>query len=204
MHIADLVQGNEQHEAYGSLMVENMSRYRTFLESIIRASLDVERPFLSSAIIKALNYHAIIGLHDNAGAYRSMAVEVVNRNGEVTFTPPPHFQLQSLMDDCVNLINWKWQSTDFIELAAWSLWRINHIHPFVNGNGRAARAVCYFILCVKVGGVIPGDVDILDLLVRDRDSYINALRDGDQGNLVTLENLLKELLLEQLRPTITQ
>jgi hypothetical protein len=37
------------------------------------------------------------------------------------------------------------------ELAAYGLWRLNWIHPFVEGNGRTARAVCYFTSMRPVG-----------------------------------------------------
>ena len=55
------------------------------------------------------------------------------------------------MDDFVNLINLYWESGDTVRLSAEVLWRLNFIHPFINGNGRTARAACYFVLCVKCG-----------------------------------------------------
>ncbi len=204
MNIADLVNGDEENESYKALMAANLNRHYDFLTSIIKASIEVGRPFLSTVIVKSLNYHAIIGLHDNAGEYRTMAVHVADDDGNTLFQPPPPFQVQSLMDDCINLINWQWSNTDFIELAATALWRINLIHPFVNGNGRTARAVCYFILCVKAGGLLPGETTLPELLRQNRDSYTGALREADQGDLQPLQNLLSQLLYEQVRPTANE
>lgn len=46
------------------------------------------------------------------------------------------------------------QITDFdqmdeITLASFVLWRLNWIHPFIDGNGRTAAVLCYFVLGVK-------------------------------------------------------
>ena len=104
------------------------------------------------------------------------------------------------VDDFINMVNWGWQSTDPVELAANALWRINHIHPFINGNGRTARAVCYFILCVKSGGLLPGTEILPELLRRDetRAQYREALREADWENLEPLIALIRDLLVRQL------
>jgi Fic family protein len=60
------------------------------------------------------------------------------------------------MDDSVNQVNLWWQSADPVALATFVLWRLNNIHPFINGNGRTARAATYFVLCVKAGGWLQG------------------------------------------------
>jgi hypothetical protein len=43
--------------------------------------------------------------------------------------------------------NWTSQSSSY--LGAFVLWQINWIHPFEDGNGRVARALCSAILSVK-------------------------------------------------------
>lgn len=73
------------------------------------------------------------------------------------YTPPDHYRVNALMDDFVNLVNRRWSETEPVSLAAYVLWRLNYIHPFINGNGRTARAACYFVLCVKVKGWLGGD-----------------------------------------------
>ena len=147
---------------------------------------------LSHSIIKAINFHAIAGLHDTAGVYRPCDVVVG------THEPPPPYRVQALMDDCVNVINWSWQSADAVTLAARALWQVNFIHPFINGNGRTARAVCYFILCVKSGGLLPGTTILPELLRSNRDPYVAALKAADGGDLKSLVSLVKSLLETQL------
>ena len=99
---------------------------------------------ISTAIIQALNFHAICCLHVNAGEYRPCPVAVGN------FSPPAHYRVPELMNAFVNEVNRHLETADALTLAAYCLWRLNHIHPFINGNGRTARALCYYVVCVKV------------------------------------------------------
>ena len=50
-----------------------------------------------------------------------------------------HYRVPGLMDDMVNTVNRDWGESHPIRLSAYVLWRLNWIHPFVNGNGRTAR-----------------------------------------------------------------
>jgi Fic family protein len=109
------------------------------------------------------------------------------------------------MDDCVNLVNRNWVETDAVVLATYVLWRLNNIHPFINGNGRTARAACYFVLCLKAGNWLPGDTILPELIRRDRDEYCNHLQHAHDtfaqtGNpdLQPLHGLVTRLLDEQL------
>ena len=100
-------------------------------------------------------------------------------------------------------VNRGWDTADPVELAAYVLWKLNRIHPFINGNGRAARAACYFILCLKLGGWVKGDPILPDLLKRDREQYVAALKEVDASlktgtfSLLPLYNLIVRLLDEQ-------
>lgn len=198
MILSELV-GGEAHPAYKALEVENGNRQYDFIRSIIAASLVVQRPMLSSTVIKALNFHAITCLHTNAGEYRPCPVTVGNHQ------PPAHFRVEALMDDMINMVNWHWNQTDAVVLATYVLWRLNWIHPFINGNGRTARATCYFILCLKAGGWLRGKAILPELIRRERESYVAALQRADEslaktGNvdLSTLHELVSKLLKEQL------
>ena len=105
-----------------------------------------------------------------------------------------------LMAEFVQSINEMWTSSDAFTLTAYALWRINHIHPFVNGNGRTARAVCYFVLCLKIGGPLPGPI-LPELLrgVPEHEQYVQALKAADaSGNFSQLTALLNTLAMRQL------
>lgn len=190
--------GSEQHPAYQALEISNGERHYSFLQSIVAASLEVGRPFLSQYVLKAINYHAIACLHTNAGEYRPCEVEVG------THRPPQHFRVAALMDDFVNMVNRRWETEDPVVLASYVLWRLNHIHPFINGNGRTARATSYFVLCMKTGGWLKGDVILPELIRQNRAEHVEALRLADQSyaagklDLTALHDLIVRLLQQQL------
>lgn len=190
----------EAHPAYRALETENGNRQYDFLRSIVAASLSIGRPFLSQHVIKALNFQAITCLHIDAGAYRPCAVQVGNH------MPPEHYRVPALMDDFVNQVNRAWDQTDAVVLATFVLWRLNNIHPFINGNGRTARAACYFVLCLKAGGWPDGDPILPELIRRERAAYCDALQmahdsfsaNGDP-DLGPLHSIVARLVNEQLQ-----
>jgi len=84
--------------------------------------------------------------------------------------------------------------------------RMNNIHPFINGNGRTARAASYFVLCVKAGGWLGGDPILPALIKRERPRYVAALKAADASfatgggpDLGPLHTLLVDLLAEQMK-----
>lgn len=167
--------GSEQHPAYQNLSIDNLERQYDFLRSIINAALAINRPMLSTAIITALNAHAISCLHVNAGQYRPCPVDVDG------YVPPDYYRVPELMNAFVNEVNHMWQNSDGVALATYVLWRINHIHPFINGNGRTARALCYYVVCLKAGGLLGGDTSLPELITQNRDEYIRLLQEADAG-----------------------
>ena len=195
MDLFELTGGSEQHPVYQAVASANDDRHYGFMFSAVQAAVALGRPLLSQSLIKAINFHAIVGLHHEAGQYRSHEVSVG------AYIPPPRFRVEPLMDDLVNELNWRWQSASAVELAAYALWRINSIHPFVNGNGRTARAVCYFILCVKLGGLLPGRAIFPEKLRQEpmrSNLYVPCLQSADQGDIVPLTDLIRALLVEQI------
>ena len=193
MILYELTGQNENNPIYEALEVSNGARHYSFLESIVSSSIDISRPFLSQTIIKAINYHAIACLHINAGEYRPCEVKVGD------YKPPPHYLVNTLMDDFVNTVNRWWDSANTVELSAYVLWQLNRIHPFVNGNGRTARAACYFVLCVKEGGWLGGDSILPELLRVNRNDYIKALKEVDAR---ALEERYKDNFLQPLHDLI--
>ena len=200
MILFELAGQSENHPAYQKLAISNGERQYGFLQSVVSASLSFARPLLSQTVIKAINYHAIACLHANAGEYRPCPVTVGG------YVPPEHYRVNALMDDFVNVVNRRWEKTDPFSLTAYVLWRLNYIHPFINGNGRTARAACYFVLCVKAGGWLGGNVILPELLRRERSKYVDALKkvdksiqvSGAEPNLTPLRDLVLQLLKEQL------
>ena len=191
---------SEDHEAYQRLELANLVGQYDFLRSIITAAVETNHLMLSTTVIKALNHHVISCLHIHAGQYRRCAVTVGD------YDPPPHYRVPDLMNHFINEVNRMWNGTDPIALASYCLWRLNHIHPFINGNGRTARALCYYILCVAYGGTLPGSPILPALIRANRDDYVRILRHvdeayarGDDAWLLPLSEFVARLLEEQLR-----
>jgi Fic family protein len=65
-------------------------------------------------------------------------------------------------------------------LAAFALWRMNWIHPFVEGNGRTARAACYYLICMKHQRLLPGIKIVPERIRENRQPYYDALKAADK------------------------
>lgn len=199
MFIHELV-GSEQNPVYQQLSIENLDRQYSFLRSVVLASISLGRPVLSVEVIKSLNYHAISCLHSNAGELRPCEVRVGD------YIPPPHWEVPARMEMFVDEVNRNWERADPVFLAAFVLWKLNAIHPFINGNGRTARVAAYLVLCLKIGQWLDGDTLLPELLRQNRDEYVVALKAADASlrngafDLSQLHALLTRLLNEQIPP----
>jgi len=111
------------------------------------------------------------------------------------------------MDQCLSLIHENWEIIDHpTYLPAYALWRMNWIHPFIEGNGRTARAACYYLICLRHGGLLPGNKIVPERIRENRQPYYEALKAADrkwnEGQLdvsllaTYLEGLLKSQLSE--------
>ena len=198
--------GTENHPAYQYLESSNSLRLQHFLDSIIVASKRIEHPVVSTVIIKALNYHAISCLHSNAGKYRMFEVQVGSGCG--VYNPPPWFNVPDLMNAFVNDLNYRLgEKADPFLLSAYSLWRLNHIHPFINGNGRTARALCYYVLCSGLGGLLTGSKVLPELINSNRTKYVRHLKRLDKAlsdsqkfsqEMAKLRDFIANLISQQL------
>ena len=195
MIIRNIVGPKESHPVYQELERSNGVRHYDFLNSVISTSISIQYNRISHEIIKAVNYHAIACLHENAGEYRKIPVSV---NGNDF--PPRFEQVPALMDELVSDVNDNWNNVEVVGLASFVMWKINQIHPFVNGNGRTARALCYYILCTKIGIRQLGNLYFPELVKKNfRDQYVLALKESDKSDDSTpLANLVREILVKHI------
>ena len=178
--------------------ISNGDRQFSFLQSLVDAAIGCDQHFISDTLLKALNFHAIACLHTSAGQYRPCKVTV----GE--FEPPPEFQVPGFMENFINTVNRQWEQADPVVLSSFVLWRLNHIHPFINGNGRTARAAAYFVLCVKLGGWLKGTPILPARLKLNDPEYVAAIKAADASvvagplDLTAIHALISRLLAEQI------
>ena len=200
MILSHVVPSDERNPIYKRLRDSNTRRQYQFLESMVHVCLEVKRPMVSTTFIKALNYHAIACLQVYAGEYRPCPL------GEGKgYVPPEHWFVPELMNSFVNTVNHCWSDLDTPTLAAYSLWQLNFIHPFFNGNGRTSRALCHFIVCMKAGGWLHGKPILPDLIVEEHEEYVSLLKETDAAwsacrddYLVGLSNFLFRLIQKQV------
>jgi len=97
--------------------------------------------------IHQLTVEKVLG-KDRAGQYRSTQVVVKNsKTGEVSFTPPRSYEVRGLVADFIKWLN----SDDGREIhpvlrAGIAHYVLAYIHPFVDGNGRTARAFATLVM----------------------------------------------------------
>jgi Fic family protein len=111
------------------------------------------------------------------GRYRTVPVVVGNRiTGEVVYTAPPPEEVPLLMDTFLAWLNGKEASeTDPVLVAGIAHYEMVRIHPFVDGNGRVARALATLILFLREFD-IKRFFTLDDYYDSDRNAYYEALK----------------------------
>lgn len=141
------------------------------------------------------------------GEYRVEPVHLALEDGTVVYEPPAASDVPAYMDTFFAAIGERWAASTPVHVAAYTLWLINWVHPFKNGNGRSARAFCYACLSLRMGFVLPGTPTVIDLIMQpqNRPDYESALRVGDaafqtngEPDLAPMEAFVERLLVEQL------
>lgn len=192
MSIFDLVGGTETHPVYQNVESANRDRQYSFLESVVRSSIALDEPYLTHAIVRALNFHAIAHLHIAPGRFRQQEVRVGN------YDPPLAHEVEYQMGRFKHNLQRFWNRLSPVALGAYVLWSINHIHPFENGNGRTARAACHYVICTKVGSWLGGRPILPELIRINRPEYVEALIEADSGNIDPLIQLVYRLLIQSI------
>lgn len=189
-----------EHPAlYAQIEDQNLLRQYDLLTNCIHIGLVKGVEAFDKYTLWSLNAAAVANIAQFGGRFRQQPIYV----GDHT---PPHFKdVSELVDQFISVIHENWTIANHpTELAAYALWRLNWIHPFIEGNGRTARAACYYLLCLKYGGLIPGKTTVAERIRGSRPEYYAALKEADQHwengdfNVETLAKYLERLLAEQL------
>jgi Fic family protein len=158
-----------------------------------------ERWPVNADLLLELQRLAVNQIYRCAGHFRDDAVKVEPHQ------PPHHSEVRPLVDGMFQYLTGHWETRSAIHLAAYAMWRLNWIHPFFGGNGRAARGFSYLILCLHLGFVPPAaEQNLPELIVDNRDPYYSALQSADKAwidgqlDLSEMETLISSLLARQL------
>jgi len=167
--------------------VQEIINYRKVINFIDE---EVEKKILriTEDLIKKFHRIIVSSIIDGgeAGDYRTKQVIIRNsRTGEVTFRPPPPVQVPFLMREFVYWLNQ--ESTQEIHpvlRAGIVHHELVRIHPFIDGNGRVARAMATLILFLG-GYDIRRFFSLEEYYDRDAVSYYENLQEASKGNLTT-------------------
>jgi Fic family protein len=158
--------------------IQEVMNYRKVMEYIGHLS-SKENVVISEDLIKEL--HKIttdrILTPEKVGDFRKTQVVVKNSaTGEVTFRPPPSTAILHEMEELLQFINNK-ENKDIHPVLRSGIvhYEFVRIHPFVDGNGRAARAFATLILYLR-GYDIRKFFSLEEYFDRDAIAYYDALQ----------------------------
>ncbi|ATQ69101.1 MULTISPECIES: Fic family protein [Methylosinus] len=183
---------------YDRVQERNLARQYDLLIDCIQIGIDQGVRAFDKYMLWSLNAAAVSNISQFGGRFRE---EPIYLEGHI----PPHFsQVPHLMDQFVCTVQENWHIWSEYVLASYVLWRLNWIHPFIEGNGRTARAACYYILCVKNKGLPGGRVIVPERIRYERGPYYEALAEADRAwsngelKFPKMEAYLVRLLDEQI------
>lgn len=177
--------------------VAQFDRVLDLVDDVVRG----HRPFrLRTSMILDLHRIALDGLSAYAGNFRPGGVSI----GKSKHTPPPAHLVPGLIEEMCDHVMERFADDSALRLCAYVMWRLNWIHPFTDGNGRTSRALAYYVLCAKVGYLLPGQRTVPEQIAADKRPYYEALEAADRADeagtldLGALEALLGGQVAEQL------
>jgi Fic family protein len=193
------VRESESPELFARVQEQNLLRQYDLLTNCIEIGLMKGVEAFDKYTLWALNAAAVSNIAQFGGRFREQPIYVGNH-------VPPHFDnVPNLVDQLLSVVHENWDVVDHpTVLPAYVLWRLNWIHPFIEGNGRTARAACYYLICLRHGALLPGKKTVPERIREDRQPYYAALKEADQHwangqfNVNALAGYLAGLLLAQL------
>ena len=184
---------------YARVQEQNLLRQYDLLTNCIEIGVSKGIEAFDKYTLWSLNAVAVSNIAQFGGRFREQPIYV---GGHI----PPHFkEVPNLVDQFISVIHENWTIINHPTiLPAYALWRLNWIHPFIEGNGRTARAACYYLMCLRHGGLLPGRKIVPERIRENRGPYYAALQAADrhwadgQFNVDELASYLADLLQAQL------
>lgn len=184
---------------FARVQEQNLLRQYDLLSNCVEIGLEKGIEAFDKYTLWSLNHVAVANVAQFGGRYRQEPIYVGSHVA-------PHFKdVPDLMDRFLSVIHENWTTIDHPTLLpAYALWRMNWIHPFVEGSGRTARAACYYLICLRHGALLRGKKIVPERIRENREPYYSALQAADrawadgQFDVSELADFLQRLLIAQL------
>lgn len=181
--------------------IQEVLNYR----NVIKFISEYDKPDITEGTLKhthELTAHRVLP-EETVGEYRKTQVVIKNsQTGEVTFRPPPAVEVPFLVSDFLTWLNtMKPDDIHTTIKSGISHFEIVRIHPFLDGNGRVARAIATLIL-FQEGYDVKRFFTLEEHYDREPLRYYEALQSvgGTDGNLTNwLEYFTEGLAIELTR-----
>lgn len=152
--------------------------------ALVANYLDSEAP-VTEGLIREIHKRLVKGVRGNSaapGEYRKIQNYVVNsKTGETVYTPPPAYEIQSMMHELANYIN-NTGDVHPVFVSGIAQFQLVHIHPFLDGNGRSARLLSTLCLYRK-GYDFKRLFTISEYYDRNRSDYYKAIQSVRENDL---------------------
>jgi len=127
------VREKDNRSLYKRIQEQNLLRQYDLLSNCIEIGIEKGIESFDKYTLWTLNHVAVANIAQFGGRFREQPIYVGNHN-------PPHFEkVPNAIDQMLSVIHENWTVVDHpTAIAAYALWRLNWIHPFVEGNGRTA------------------------------------------------------------------
>ncbi len=140
---------------------------------------------VTEILIREIHKDLVSGVRGNSaapGEYRKIPNYVVNsKTKEVIYTPPPANEVPILMAELTDWINMT-AGLNPVILSGIAQFQFVHIHPFLDGNGRAARLLS--TLCLyKAGYDFKRLFTISEHYDQDRSAYYKAIQSVRENDM---------------------
>lgn len=183
----DMLRSGRKPMDHGERMIFNNFRAMEFVKDNVAEDL-------TPALV--LDLHRVVAEHtlrdpNKAGQFRGEAdhICVMDRYGTVVHRPPPAHELEERLNAMCRFANARNRSEDpflhpIVRAIVLHFW-VGHDHPFVDGNGRTARAIFYWSLLSRGYGLAEY-VSVSRTLLREPGNYGRAfLHTETDGNDLT-------------------
>ncbi len=203
----EMIQKEEKPKTKSEQMI--MNNFITMKHIVQHKNEDIS--FENILLIHKLITNKTLDEGENEGKYRKTDdIFVINSiNGETVHTPPPNEQINALINDLCEFFNKETETFIHPIIKGCIIhFMLGWIHPFVDGNGRTARAIFYWFM-LKKGYWLTEYLSISRIIKDTKSQYEKAylyteIDDNDLSYFITYHIKTMEKAFEALKAHISK